>query len=64
MLQKLKTVLKNRKRYQLEECVVDSLMMLECDRINCEGCLYALCDIDNENMICEIDLIDDLYDVV
>ena len=64
MLQKLETVLEDSKNYRLEECVIDSLMMLECDRISCEGCLYALCDIDNESMICEIDLIDDLYDVV
>ena len=64
MLQKLETVLKNRKMYQLEECVIDSLMMLECDRISCEGCQYALCNIDNESMICKIDLIDDFYGVI
>ena len=64
MLQKLETVLEDSKNYQLEECVIDSLMMLECDRISCEGCQYALCDIDNESMICEIDLIEDLYGAV
>ena len=64
MLQKLKTVLENRKRYQLEECVIDSLMMLECDRISCEGCQYALCDIEDEGMICEVELIDELSGVV
>ena len=64
MLQKLETVLKKQKWYQLEECVIDSLMMLECDRISCEGCQYALCDINNEDMICKIELIDDLSGVV
>ena len=64
MLQKLETVLEDSKNYQLEECIIDSLMMLECDRISCDGCQYVLCDVDNESMICEIDLIDDLYGVV
>ena len=64
MLQKLETVLKKQKWYQLEECVIDSLMRLECDYISCEGCPYVLCDINNEDMICEVDLIDDLSGVV
>ena len=64
MLQKLKTVLKNSKVYLLEECTIDSLMRLECDSISCEGCQYALCDINNEDMICKIELIDDLSGVV
>ena len=35
-------------------------MRLECDYISCEGCQYTLCDINNEDTICEIELIDDL----
>ena len=64
MLQKLETVLKKQKWYRLEECTIDSLMRLECDYISCKGCQYALCDINNEDMICEVDLIDDLSGVV
>ena len=64
MLQKLETVLKKQKCYQLEDCTIDSLMRLECDYISCEGCPYILCDINNEDMICEVDLIDDLSGVV
>ena len=64
MLQKLETVLKKQKCYQLEDCTIDSLMRLECDYISCEGCPYVLCDINNEDMICEVDLIDDLSGVV
>ena len=64
MLQKLETVLEDSKNYRLEECVIDSLMRLECDYISCEGCPYVLCDINNEDMICEVDLIDDLSGVV
>ena len=59
MLQKLKTVLENRKRYQLEECVIDSLMRLDCDSTSCIGCPYALCDIEEEGIICEVELKED-----
>ena len=64
MLQKLKTVLKKQKCHRLEECTIDSLMRLECDCISCKGCQYTLCDINNEDMICEIELIDELSGVV
>ena len=64
MLKKLETVLKKQKWHRLEECTIDSLMRLECDYISCEGCQYALCDINNEDMICEIELIDELCGVV
>ena len=64
MLQKLETVLKKQKWYQLEDCTIDSLMRLECDYISCEGCQYALCDIEDEDMICKIELIDELCGVV
>lgn len=60
MLQRLETVLKKQNWYQLEDCTIDSLMRLECDYISCEGCQYTLCDINNEDTICEIELIDDL----
>lgn len=64
MLQRLETVLKKQKWYQLEDCTIDSLMRLECDYISCEGCQYALCDTNNEDMICKVELIDDLRGVV
>ena len=64
MLQKLETVLEDSKNYRLEECVIDSLMRLDSDRISCEGCQYALCDIEDEGMICEVELIDELSGVV
>ena len=64
MLEKLKTVLEDSEAYRLEECTIDSLMRLECDYISCEGCQYALCDINNEDMICKIELIDELCGVV
>ena len=64
MLQKLETVLEDSKNYRLEECVIDSLMRIDCDHINCTKCQYALCDIEEEGMICEIELIDELSGVV
>ena len=64
MLQKLKTVLEDSKNYRLEECVIDSLMRIDCDHTNCTKCQYALCDIEDEGMICEIELIDELSGVV
>lgn len=64
MLQKLETVLEDSKNYRLEECVIDSLMRLDSDHTNCTKCQYALCDIEDEGMICEIELIDDLSGVV
>lgn len=64
MLQKLETVLEDSKNYRLEECVIDSLMRLDSDCSNCTKCQYALCDIEDEGMICEIELIDDLSGVV
>ena len=63
MLQKLETVLKKQKWYQLEECVIDSLMRLDCDYISCEGCQYALCDIEEEGIICGVEVNDDLYGI-
>ena len=64
MLQKLETVLEDSKNYRLEECVIDSLMRLDSDHTNCTKCQYALCNIEDEGMICEIELIDDLSGVV
>ena len=64
MLQKLKTVLEDSKNYRLEECVINSLMRIDCDHTNCTKCQYALCDIEDEGMICEIELIDELSGVV
>ena len=64
MLQKLETVLEDSKNYRLEECVIDSLMRIDCDRTNCTKCQYALCDIEDEGMIWEIELIDELSGVV
>ena len=64
MLQKLETVLEDSKNYRLEECVIDSLMRIDCDHTNCTKCQYAICDIEDEGMICEIELIDELSGVV
>ena len=64
MLQKLKTVLEDSKNYRLEECAIDSLMRLDSDCSNCTKCQYALCDIEDEGMICEIELIDELSGVI
>ena len=64
MLQKLETVLEDSKNYRLEECVIDPLMRIDCDHTNCTKCQYALCDIEDEGMICEIELIDELSGVV
>lgn len=64
MLQKLETVLEDSKNYRLEECVIDSLMRLDSDCANCTKCQYALCDIEEEGIICEIELIDELSGVV
>lgn len=64
MLQKLETVLEDSKNYRLEECVIDSLMRLDSNPTNCTECQYALCGINNEGMICEIELIDELSGVV
>ena len=64
MLKKLETVLEDSKNYRLEECVIDSLMRLDSDCSNCTKCQYALCDIEDEGMICEIELIDELSGVV
>ena len=46
------------------ECAIDSLMRIDCDHTNCTKCQYALCDIEDEGMICEIELIDELSGVV
>ena len=64
MLQKLETVLEDSKNYRIEECVIDSLMRIDSDCSNCTKCQYALCDIEDEGMICEIELIDELSGVV
>ena len=64
MLQKLETVLEDSKNYRLEECVIDSLMRIDCDHTYYTKCQYALCDIEDEGMICEIELIDELSGVV
>ena len=64
MLQKLETVLEDSKNYRLEECVIDSLMRIDSDCSNCTKCQYALCDIEDEGMICEIELIDELSGVI
>ena len=64
MIQKLETVLEDSKNYRLEECVIDSLMRLDSDCSNCTKCQYALCDIEEEGIICEIELIDELSGVV
>ena len=64
MLQKLETVLEDSKNYRLEECVIDSLMRLDSNPIKCTECQYVLCDIEEEGMICEIELIDELSGVV
>ena len=64
MLQKLETVLEDSKNYRLEECVIDSLMRLDSDCSNCTKCQYALCDIEEEGIICEIELIEELNGVV
>ena len=64
MLQKLETVLEDSKNYRLEECVIDSLMRIDCDHTNCTKCQYALCDIEDEGMICEIELSDELSGVL
>ena len=64
MLQKLETVLEDSKNYRLEECVIDSLMRIDSDCSNCTKCQYALSDIEDEGMICEVELIDELSGVV
>ena len=64
MLQKLETVLENSKNYRLEECVIDSLMRLDSDCSNCTKCQYALCDIEDEGIICGVELNDDYCGVV
>ena len=64
MLQKLKTVLKNSKVYQLEECTIDSLMRLDCDSTSCIRCPYALCDIEEEGIICGVELKEDYCGVI
>ena len=64
MLQKLETVLKNSKVYQLEECTIDSLMRLDCDSTSCIGCPYALCHIEEEGTICGVELKEDYCGVV
>ena len=64
MLQKLETVLKNSKMYQLEDCTIDSLMRLDCDSTSCIGCPYALCDIEEEGIICRVELKEDYCGVV
>ena len=64
-------MLEDSKNYRLEECVIDSLMRLDSDLmrldsdlIKCTECQYVLCDIEEEGMICEIELIDELCGVV
>ena len=64
MLQKLETVLKNSKMYQLEECTIDSLMRLDSDCSNCTKCQYAICDIEEEGIICRVELKEDYCGVV
>lgn len=64
MLQKLETVLEDSKNYRLEECVIDSLMRLDCDSTRCIGCLYSLCDIEEEGIICRVELNEDYCGVV
>lgn len=63
MLQKLETVLEDSKVYQLEECVIDSLMRLDSNCTNCLGCLYDLCKIEDEGIICGVEVNDDLYGI-
>ena len=63
MLQKLETVLEDSKNYRLEECVIDSLMRLDSDCSNCTKCQYALCDIEEEGIICGVEVKDDLYGI-
>lgn len=57
-------MLEDSKNYRLEECVIDSLMRLDSNPIKCTECQYVLCDIEDEGMICEIELIDELCGVV
>lgn len=64
MLQKLETVLEDSKNYRLEECTIDSLMRLDSDCSNCTKCQYALCDIEDEGIICSVELNDDYCGVV
>lgn len=64
MLQKLETVLEDSKNYRLEECVIDSLIRLECSHVTCRGCLYDLCYIEEEGIICVLEVKDDLSGVV
>lgn len=64
MLQKLETVLEDSKNYRLEECTIDSLMRLDCDFISCIGCPYALCHIEEEGIICGVELKEDYCGVV
>lgn len=64
MLQKLETVLEDSKNYRLEECVIDSLMRLDCDCTSCIECPYSLCDIEDEGIICGVELNDDYCGVV
>lgn len=64
MLQKLKTVLENSKVYRIEECVIDSLMRLDCGCTSCIECPYSLCDIEEEGIICGVELNDDYCGVV
>ena len=64
MLQKLETVLEDSKNYRLEECTIDSLMRLDSDCSNCTKCQYALCDIEDEGIICGVELNDDYCGVV
>lgn len=64
MLQKLETVLENSKVDRLEKCVVNSLMRLDCDYTSCIGCPYSLCNIEEEGIICEIELNEDYCGVV
>ena len=64
MLQKLKTVLEDSKNYLFKECVIDSLMRLDCDCTSCIGCPYSLCAIEEEGIICNIELNNDYCGVV
>ena len=64
MLQKLETVLKKQNWYQLEECTIDSLMRLDCDSTSCIGCPYSLCAIEDEGLICGVELKEDYCGVI
>ena len=63
MKEKLKKALRNSKVYQLEECTIDSLMRIDSSCTNCLECLYDLCEIEDEGIICGVEVNDDLYGI-